>query len=965
MSSLNQYWRSLRERAGEPIDDGGEFPVGADVMDGATRRDFLKLLGGTAVLSTATVAGCFANPPDKVLPYSKQPVEVTPGNPLHYATTLTLDGYGTGVVVAAREGRPIKVEGNPDHPASLGASGVFEQAALWHLYDPQRARTLKHSGKPRAFNAFVAEAAALAARHKQDGGARLRFLVEPSGSPLVASLRAEIQAAFPQARFYAWAPAVEDYEGTRLAFGRPLETRRDFDRARTIVALDADFLVEGPFCHRYARQFADHRVPENELNRLYVAEARYSLTGAAADHRLRLRSSEIEALARALLGAIAPERAQPNNPFAGHAWVKAAAADLRARPTTGLVLAGARQPPVVRAIAAAINAALGSTAVAYSAPVLSDTALGTAALVPLVEELRAGAVDTLVVTAYNPVYTAPADVELGELLSRVPNGIYHGLFDDETARHSTWFLPAAHELESWGDARALDGTVSLQQPLIAPLFGGVSGLEVLAAFVGKAEHGTYRLLRDDWQRRHAGADFASWWDHTVQRGVVADSALPTENAAVEWDRLGAALSVARPAPPGGLEINFVPDVKLHDGRFADNAWLQELPDPMSKLAWGNALQLGPATASRLALANGDQVEIALGARTLRAPVLVLPGVADESAVLALGYGRAGGEMIARDIGANGYRLRTVAAPWFAGGASLSRTGARVPLAITQEHWTMDGRPAALEVTTADLSKKHLPLVDSQKEELPTLYNEVEYPGYKWAMAIDLSRCSGCGACSVACSSENNVLIVGPEQVRRGREMQWIRIDRYFAGAPDSPDAVMQPVACVHCENAPCEYVCPVNATVHSDEGLNEMVYNRCVGTRYCSNNCPYKVRRFNYLNFHSNLQGTEEMAMNPDVSVRARGVMEKCTYCVQRIERARIASRIDGHTGTIRDGEFTTACAQACPSQAIVFGSLHDPESRVSKRHSDARSYSLLHSLGTRPRTVHLARIRNRNPELG
>jgi molybdopterin-containing oxidoreductase family iron-sulfur binding subunit len=965
MNKERRYWRSLGERAGSGTLAGREFPVGATEIDGATRRDFLKLLGTTAAVSGA--AGCFTNPPDAVLPYARSPEGVVPGNPLHYATTLTLDGYGTGVIVTSNEGRPTKVEGNPEHPASLGGAGGFELGAIYHLYDPQRARGLKHQGQPRAWRQFLADTNARVETLRAQGGARLRFLVEPSGSPLEAGLRAQILAAFPQARFYGWSPLGQEnaYEGTRLAFGRPLETQLDFDRARLIVSLDGDFLAEGPFRLRHARRFADHRVPEHGLNRLYVAEASYTITGAAADHRLRVRAADVGALAHALYAAIAPDKAPPaSGPFASDAWVKAVAADLKRRPTEALVVAGRAQPPHVHAIAAAINAALGSTAVSYTQPVLSDTTSGLGALA---DEIKAGAVDTLVVTAYNPVYTAPADLGLGALFDRVPNVIYRGLFDDETTRHAGWFLPATHELEAWSDARAADGTISLQQPLITPLWNGLTTSEVHAAFLGKAS-GPLALLQDFWASQHKGADFASWWAHTVQRGLLPDSAFPTEKVDLAWDAVRAAVAAAPPAA-AGLEIVFRADARIHDGRFADNAWLQELPDPMSKLTWSNALEVSPKTAERLGLEMESVARVTLGGRTVEAPVYVLPGHADDSVSLALGYGRAGAEMIAREIGVNANLLRSGAAPFFAPGVTVEKSSRRTwKLSLTQEHWSMEDRPIALEVDAEETpaSKKKLKLFhepQDQKGDLVSMYPEHEYKDYRWAMAIDMSRCTGCSACIIACESENNILVVGAKQVRRGREMHWLRVDRYFTGDPENAQAVMQPMACVHCENAPCEYVCPVNATVHSDEGLNEMVYNRCVGTRYCSNNCPYKVRRFNYLNWHNNLQGTEEMAMNPQVSVRARGVMEKCTYCVQRIEAARISTRIEGRK--IADGEFTTACAQGCPSQAIVFGSLHDKASQVSKQHADARSYQVLHDLGTRPRTMHLAKVRNPNPELG
>ncbi len=968
------YWRSIREReqgtdplVGREFPDGADQPYAVHEVDGETRREFLQLIGGTAAL--VGLAGCSRDPPARVLPYGKQPPEVTPGSPLHFATTLTLGGYGTGVVVTSHEGRPTKVEGNAEHPLSLGSSGIVEQGAIYHLYDPQRARTLKRRGQPSAWRNFLGAMQAKAELLAKDGGARLRFVVEPSGSPLEAELRRQLQAKFPRAAFYAYAPISADaaYQGTKLAFGRPLETQLDLDRARVIFSLDADFLSVGPARLKLARQFAAHRVPENELNRLYVAECAFSITGASADHRLRLRSSEVESLARALYAKISGEAA--GGAWGDHPFVKAAAADLQSRGAQAVVVAGLRQPPAVHALAAAINAKLGSKVVSYTAPVLGDV---QSSLAPLATEIAAGAVDTLVITAYNPVYTAPADLHFAELLARVPEVIYRSLFEDESARCSSWFLPGAHELESWGDARAADGTISLVQPLISPLWNGVTTSEVWAALLGTADRGAYRLLKDFWMQSAPRPDFDAWWERTLQRGVVDDSALPSLTPELAAN----ALPPATAPESTGLELNFLPDCKIYDGRYADNAWLQELPEPLTKLTWGNALHISPTTAKKLGVESEEVVTVTAGALTLTAPILIVPGHADEALSLALGYGRSGTEMIAREIGVNGYRLRTSAALWFQPSVTLVRSGAKQKLAITQEHWAMEGRPVALEVSALDVKKKHLPLVEENRGDLPSIYPPAFKPpltpggspgeGYQWAMSIDMSRCTGCSACIIACESENNILVVGKDQVRRGREMQWLRIDRYFTGPVEDPRALMQPLACVHCENAPCEYVCPVNATVHSDEGLNEMVYNRCVGTRYCSNNCPYKVRRFNFLNYHSNLQGSEELAMNPDVTVRARGVMEKCSYCVQRIEKARITTRTDrAGKREIRDGEVVTACEQACPSQAIVFGSLHNRESRVSKSHADERAYRLLHELGTRPRTVHLARVRNPNPELG
>jgi Fe-S-cluster-containing dehydrogenase component len=934
-----------------------ELPDEDAEIDGETRRDFLRLLGLTAL---AGAAGC-ARRGDEARPYVKQPPGVTPGIAQHYATTLTLDGFGLGVVVESREGRPTKVEGNPDHPASLGSTSVFEQAAVYQLYDPQRARTSKLAGRPRAWSQVQAALRATAGGLVRDAGAGLRFLIEPTGSPLERELLSRLIDRFPRARVHGCAAVPHDpvYDGTHVAFGRPLEPQLDLERARVIVSLDADLFTHGGFRVRYQRQFANHRVPENELNRLYVAEPGFTVTGASADHRLALAASEMEALAAALLWRLAPTRVPHASPYADHPWVRAAASDLSRRGAASVVVAGDRQPARVHAMVHAINQVLGSESVRYTAPILGSSE----PLADLVEEMRAGTVHTLVITAYNPVYTAPPQLGLAEALSKVTSVIYRGLFEDETARHATWFVPAAHPLESWGDARALDGTASLIQPLIAPLHGGVSSAELWSLFLDEPTRGAQSLLSDSWRRRLGRSAFDQQWLEALRRGVVAGTALATESTTLSWDRIAAAASAVRAARPLELELTFRLDSRVYDGRFADTAWLQELPDPLSKLTWGNALEISPETARRLSIATEDLLELTVESRVVRVPALVMPGHADDSVSLSLGYGRSGAELVARDVGTSGYPLRGSDTPGWVRGVSVTRTGRKVSLAITQDHHTMQGRPIALDVTVAQLGLRHLPVLESQQAAHPSVYPPVKMGSPRWGMTIDLSRCTGCNACAIACASENNILVVGKDEVRRGREMWWLRIDRYFTGDQRAPQVMTQPMMCVHCENAPCEYVCPVNATVHSDEGLNEMVYNRCIGTRYCSNNCPYKVRRFNFFDYQARLAPSEQLAMNPDVTVRARGVMEKCTYCVQRIERARIDSRVEHRA--IRDQEFTTACAQVCPSRAIVFGATDDPTSQVARLQRDRRAYRVLAEANTRPRTLHLARVRNPNPDLG
>jgi len=676
------------------------------------------------------------------------------------------------------------------------------------------------------------------------------------------------------------------------------------------------------------------------------------------------------------------------------------------------VVVGPRQPAAVHALAQAINAALGNVGatVFHHAPMVHDVAYGPAALKVLIDEMKAGHVDTLVITARNPAYTAPADLGFADALRGVKNVVYTSLYEDETSALAGSFVPALHDFESWGDARATDGTVSIVQPLIAPLYVGMTAAELVSGFLGEARRGGYDLTKSYWKaRKSGGPDFDLVWDRWLRDGVIPETAAAVETPTVAAEAGAAGLPAAM-APGGATEVLFAACPKLFDGRFANSAWLQELPDPVTKITWDNAVLISPSMAERLGVkppsdgtllnrpGMSDVVSVEVGGRKIEGPAYIAPGMADETAVLVLGYGRKGAaESTAHEIGYDAGSLRSAGALWLTSG-NVAATGGRHQLAITQDHWRMEGRELAIEVDARAFAAGAHPgghgeqgagehggagheegegasgmhALEANRGDQPTLHkkwdpNRDDLTGrkveYQWGMAIDLNKCTGCNACVVACQSENNIATVGKHNVVRAREMQWIRIDRYFTGDEHDPEVVNQPSACLHCEAAPCEYVCPVNATVHSDEGLNEMVYNRCVGTRYCLNNCPYKARRFNFLHYHGDLDPVSKMRMNPDVTVRSRGVMEKCTYCVQRIERKRIDARIAGHV--MEDGDVVSACQQTCPSDAIVFGNINDPVSRVSKLYNDRRRYDLLHELNTRPRTVHLARVRNPNPELG
>jgi molybdopterin-containing oxidoreductase family iron-sulfur binding subunit len=961
----------------------------ADERDSIARRDFMKLMG--AAFGLAGLSACTRAPAEEIVPYVVQPPEVTPGRARFYASALTLDGYATGVLVESHEGRPTKIEGNPDHPASLGATGVYEQASVLSLYDPSRARSA--AGRMGVMP-WKDVATALARGPWVDRGGRgLFLLLEPTSSPTAVALLAEIRRRWPEAAFHFHAPGspTNVWQGARIAFGRALEPRYDLMKADVIVALDADFLCRGPASIPLARQFADRRRlrhASDGMNRLYVFEPLPTPTGSIADHRIRVRAGDVQAVAAALLQAIgapqlprgvpAPLRAAaatsaPAGSRSVGAIVAAVAKDLAAKRGRSLVIAGDGQPPIVHAMAHAINAALGnvgSTVDVAPSPIF-DAGEPTHGLDALANALDGGQVDTLLVLGTNAVYTAPADRPLA--IGRARQSAYLGMYDDETARACTYAIAQAHPLESWGDARAFDGTVSVVQPLIEPLHSGRTVLDVLAVLAGLPFTTTsYELVR-----RRFGNQPETAWRRALMRGVTEDSAiapLAGADAAVQWRSIADALSGAAtttPSSSASLELIFPIDPHVHDGRFTNNAWLLELPGPISKLTWTNAATLAPETAARLSLANGDEVEVRFDGRTVKAPVLVMPGQAQDTIGLALGWGRRGDEELARDVGANAYALRTTRAPYVGAGATLHATGARRDLPITQLHRGLEGRDDAI--------LHHVTLDEYRRQPQESSAKNAPHPGKKkplalyglppksrehqWAMAIDLSICTGCSACVVACQAENNVPTVGPIAVQRGRSMHWLRIDSYFTGDPNDPQVQRQPMLCQHCESAPCEYVCPVNATVHSDDGLNVMVYNRCVGTRFCSNNCPYKVRRFNWFDYHHDESATEQLVHNPDVTVRERGVMEKCTFCVQRLREEEIRSRTD-HGDRGKRAPVQTACQQACPTRAIVFGDLLQPGSEVAALHENDRAYAALEDLGTVPRVRYLQSVKNENPEV-
>jgi MoCo/4Fe-4S cofactor protein with predicted Tat translocation signal len=1018
-----EYWRSLEEFAQTPAFQElieRHLPSETGVwLNPLSRRHFLGLMA--ASLGLAGLSGCSpsAAPPERIVPYVRPPEEIVLGRPLYFATTMPFGGDALGLLVESHEGRPTKVEGNPDHPSTpraqgspqrvkFGATDLFAQASLLTMYDPERSSSVKHLGDPSTFDALLAvfiQTVRSKGGDQPARGLRLRVLTETVASPSLAWQMKLLLEAFPQAHWHVH-DAIDRSNvraGAQLAFGENVEPQYHLDQADVIVALDADFLDSGPGHVRHLHDFAARRrqpVRSTDLamNRLYVAESCPSGTGALADHRLPLRSADVEALACGLAVGVNPDRfralagaAQP----APASWLNTVIRDLIRHRQNCLVIAGERQPAVVHAIAHAINDELGNVgktvtytaAAAYAPP-------SQASLRDLAEALDVG-VDILMIVGCNPVYTAPPDLRFAERMSRVPLRVHVGLYGDETARLCHWHIPEAHFLESWGDARAKDGTVSFIQPLIAPLHQGKTAAEVLSHLTTygipresdpQDDRGSYALLRSYWRslfdprsRSHAAVraewegqglgtafteSFETWWQQCLRDGVVPRTQLPAKTVTVQ------AAATWPPYQPAaaGLEIVFQPDPTLYDGRFANNGWLQELPKPQSKLTWDSAAYLSPATAVQLGLAAVDRpeeanekvVELAVFGGTQSVPVWVVPGHADNSVTVFLGHGRTHAGRVGTRPGEDefdAYKLRTAASPWFATGLTVRPTSRRHRLACTQHHQLMEGRNQVRSGTVQQ--PPHIPRMTPL-----SLYNEAEHQhaGNQWGMVINLSVCTGCSACVVACQAENNIPVVGKDQVIRGREMHWLRIARFYHGEPANPEIFSQPVPCMQCENAPCEQVCPVGATVHSEDGLNDMVYNRCVGTRYCSNNCPYKVRRFNFLQFADFATESLRLMRNPEVTVRSRGVMEKCTYCVQRIRTGQITAQREDRP--LQDGEVVTACQAACPAGAIVFGDLSDRAARAPQLRNSPLHYGLLDELNTRPRTTYLAALKNPNPEM-
>jgi MoCo/4Fe-4S cofactor protein with predicted Tat translocation signal len=1032
------YWRSLVELNDDASREDAtysEFPASAKTSSNVTqdlvsRRNFVQLMGASMAL--AGVASCKRYEKDYIAPLARRPEGRVPGDTQQYATMMEIGGVAQALLATSYEGRPIKIDGNPEHPFAGGGiirgtkrhagSSAFAQGSILHLYDPDRSQNPQQSGKPTTLEAFRVWLDAARGEMKA-GSQSVAVLSEATSSPTVARLRAELLKEAPGLAWYEWEPLSWDNErsGTTMAFGRALRPIAKLDRCHTIVALDCDLFVEHPAALRYNRDFAKSRRPSGslggfEMNRLWSVESTFTSTGAMADHRLPLRSELVLPLAMAL-DATLNGGAAPSSEFLRESkvaeFIRVLADELREYAGRAVIIAGRRQPPEVHALVAKMNASLGAVGATLEYIEDPDPSRTThlEAISSLTQKMAAGAVKTLFILGGNPVFDAPCDLEFEAALAKVPTSVHLAEYNNETSAKATWHLPRAHYLESWGDARTWDGTLTVAQPLLSPLYGGISVAELLSLMLGK-EAGGQELAKET----HRAIGIDAGWDHSVHDGFVADTTPPPGRAELRplaTPTLAPSQLTGTRRKNGELEVVFAPSASTYDGRFANNAWLQETPDFLTKVTWDNYALVSPATSIDLGLENDSIIQVKVGDRSIDVACYVMPGQARYSIGLVLGGGRTRAGRVGGDgknqVGFNTYKVRGANGFDIATACSVAKTGTTFTLANVQEHWDIRGKWDKFKDLTQEAIAERLPLIVREathdalvadktwkaEPQLPydnddklglSLFTEQQYNGHRWGMSIDLGNCTGCNSCMVACQAENNVPVVGKAQVILNREMHWIRIDRYFKGSPDEPEIVHQPLGCQQCENAPCEQVCPVGATIHSDEGLNDMVYNRCVGTRYCANNCPYRVRRFNFFDYHKEFEDARnrvrKLLFNPDVTVRSRGVMEKCTFCVQRIQNGKIRHKAAVRSGQlaadtlpakatqtvseylIPDGEIVTACQAACPTEAIVFGDLADPASRVSQLHGDRRSYDLLNELYTKPRNRYMARIRNPNPKL-
>ena len=1036
--NTKREWRSLDELAGQPDRDLEvlESPEGArewEETDGLSRRGFMGVAGTTVAASAALLSGCIRKEAEFIVPLTERPEDRVPGAAVNYNTVASIAGTVLGLRVSAMDGRPTKIEGNPNHANSSGAASVFAQASIMGLYDPDRTRVPRKGGA----DATWADVDSWAAKAISGDGAGVALLVDDTSSPTASRLIGELLQKHPGMRAFRHDPLGQPArDGAALVGLAGHGQALSLENAKVILSVDADFLgVEGDVV-RNNRGYAKGRgvtSSKADISRLYAVEPGFSNTGAMADNRLRLRASAmggfLAAVAKKVFGgAPIPEggrdvvAALEADAGGSDAWADAVAKDLLANRGRSAVVIGVGQPAWVHGLGLMLNSALGNIGQTVKL-VANQTPAGLPGIDDLAAVIKSRSIRTLVILGGNPVLTSPASLGFADLMGSVETTVHLSDRMDETSAKATLHIPVSHYLESWGDLIASDGTVAVQQPLVAPLFGTISAIELLARLSGAAEQGGYELVRATLGPYAGSVGFEKAWRRWLHEGVVSGPAAgvtpvaagtviapaeklaeldvsegdavdvaggtdePAVEAAVEapavalatWNfsALGAAARAAGSAG-AGLEVAFQLDARVYDGRFANIAWLQELPDPVSKLSWDNAAIVSPATAAGLGLGRGDLVDLTVDGRTLKVATFVVPGVADDVVVLSLGHGR--GDAAGRFAGGgfNGWSIKD--GGWF-GAASVKKTGDSIQLVTTQEHGRLDPklntpigefqysrRPHVQEATASEYEAKP---TFAQAKPLYALKSLWEQPnatgGHQWGMVIDLNSCTGCNACTVACNAENNILVVGKDRVAKGREMHWLRLDRYFTGDHDNPEVVFQPIGCAQCETAPCEQVCPVGATSHSPEGLNDMAYNRCIGTRYCANNCPFKVRRFNYFNFaNENHEANDllRMQMNPNVTVRFRGVIEKCSYCVQRITKAKVVAKRSTNAGIVADGAIVTACQQTCPTQAITFGDINDPDSRVSAMKASPRNYALLQDLNIHPRTTFLAKIRNPNPEL-
>jgi molybdopterin-containing oxidoreductase family iron-sulfur binding subunit len=1020
--SGKRFWKNLDELAETPGFSemlSEEFPRLAqggpsEWVDAVSRRGFLKVMG--ASLALAGLAGCTKQPDEPIFPYVKAPEDLILGKPMYFATAFPFPTGAIPVLVKSDAFRPIKVDGNPDHPMAKGKSDGLTQATLLDLYDPDRSKEVKYRGQTSDWGDF--QQAFSTAVKKSGDGTGVYFLSETITSPTLAAQWKQVQAKYPAAKLVQWEPVNRDaaMAGSKAAFGSYTDAQYKLENADVILSLDADFLggIAHPGFLPLAAAYAErHRYEAGKtMNRMYAVETMATVTGFKAEHRLALKPSELVAFATALAGGA---MSNSQNPDAMNFYM-ALQKDLKANQGKCVVIPGEQAPPEVHAAAYALNAALGNVGktVIYTDTVNPLPSEQVADLKALVGDMNAGKVQWLVMLGVNPIYSAPVDLEFAAALEKVPNTAHLGSHVDETGAVSVWHVHKAHYLESWSDARAYDGTISIIQPMIAPLYGGHSAHDVLQALLDNPQASAFDAVQAN-AKTYIKGDFPTAWRRALHDGWVEGTAFAGES---KTPKASASPSPA-PTASGGVEIRFLPDPSLYDGRFANVGWLQELPKQITNLSWDNAALMSLATAEGLGVEQNDAVEITANGRKVIAPVLIVPGHADGAVTVHLGFGRrAEAGRVGAGVGFPSYYLRTADAPYATPG-TLRKTGDIYDICVTKvdtiEHrgafaqqdlndkefdkegtYSLPGHEAMeraiIRYATLEEVKKNPNFAHENEGDIKgALINKVGYspegekPGHdesffpdawrydhtdvssqtiqnKWGMAIDLNSCIGCNACVVSCYAENNIAVVGREQVKIGRNMQWIRIDTYFEGDLHAPRAHFQPMLCQHCENAGCEQVCPVGATVHTPEGLNAMVYNRCVGTRYCSNNCVYKVRRFNFLLYSDFDTESLKFMRNPDVTVRSRGVMEKCSYCVQRIEAAKIEA--DKANRPLRDGDIVTACQQACPASAISFGNINDPNSEVAKRKAQERDYQVLADLNFRPRTTYTAGVINPNPEL-